>query len=98
MIISVLLMAIQGQRKFLTTLIDGGFKYFISISFISLTQPRIAIVAPFSGLRRFPNGVRFKQWTGNDSKALMKVGDVHMLKWLRLYSLKPLPIGLFAGN
>lgn len=27
----------------------------------------------FSGLRRFPHGRRFKQWTGDDSKALMKV-------------------------
>ena len=34
---------------------------------------RIAIVAPFSGLRRFPQGRGFKQWTGDDSKALMKV-------------------------
>ena len=28
---------------------------------------------PFPGLRRFPQGRRFKQWTGDDSKALMKV-------------------------
>ncbi|KAG2093742.1 uncharacterized protein F5147DRAFT_747883 [Suillus discolor] len=34
---------------------------------------RIAVVAPFAGLRRFPDGRGFKQWTGNDSKALMKV-------------------------
>ncbi|KAF8441008.1 hypothetical protein L210DRAFT_3612177 [Boletus edulis BED1] len=34
---------------------------------------RIAIIAPFTGLRRFPQGRRFKQWTGDDSKALMKV-------------------------
>lgn len=34
---------------------------------------RIAAVAPFSGLRRFPEGRGFKQWTGDDSKALMKV-------------------------
>ncbi|KDQ58372.1 hypothetical protein JAAARDRAFT_128445 [Jaapia argillacea MUCL 33604] len=34
---------------------------------------RIAAVPPFPGLRRFPEGRRFKQWTGNDSKALMKV-------------------------
>ncbi|KAG1745056.1 uncharacterized protein EDB91DRAFT_1080565 [Suillus paluster] len=34
---------------------------------------RIAAVAPFAGLRRFPEGCRFKQWTGDDSKALMKV-------------------------
>ena len=36
---------------------------------------RIAIVPPFAGLRRFPEGRNFKQWTGDDSKALMKVGS-----------------------
>ncbi|KAG1892811.1 hypothetical protein F4604DRAFT_1876051 [Suillus subluteus] len=34
---------------------------------------RIAAVASFAGLRRFPQGRGFKQWTGDDSKALMKV-------------------------
>ncbi|KZT29788.1 hypothetical protein NEOLEDRAFT_1055280 [Neolentinus lepideus HHB14362 ss-1] len=34
---------------------------------------RIAVVPPFTGLRRFPQGRGFKQWTGDDSKALMKV-------------------------
>ncbi|OCH89266.1 hypothetical protein OBBRIDRAFT_813252 [Obba rivulosa] len=34
---------------------------------------RIAAAPSFSGLRRFPEGRRFKQWTGNNSKALMKV-------------------------
>lgn len=33
----------------------------------------IAAVPSFAGLRRFPHGRRFKQWTGDDSKALMKV-------------------------
>lgn len=33
----------------------------------------IAAVVPFSGLRRFPQGRGFKQWTGDDSKVLMKV-------------------------
>ncbi|KAI6001403.1 hypothetical protein EDD15DRAFT_2361776 [Pisolithus albus] len=33
---------------------------------------RIAAIAPFTGLHRFPEGRHFKQWTGNDSKALMK--------------------------
>ena len=32
-----------------------------------------SLVAPFSGLRRFLEGQGFKQWTGDDSKALMKV-------------------------
>ncbi|TCD60181.1 hypothetical protein EIP91_010605 [Steccherinum ochraceum] len=34
---------------------------------------RIALAPPFTGLRRFPQGRGFKQWTGDDSKALMKV-------------------------
>jgi hypothetical protein len=34
---------------------------------------RIAAAPPFPGLRRFPEGRGFKQWTGDDSKALMKV-------------------------
>ncbi|KDQ06050.1 hypothetical protein BOTBODRAFT_121950 [Botryobasidium botryosum FD-172 SS1] len=33
----------------------------------------IASAPSFPGLRRFPDGRRFSQWTGNDSKALMKV-------------------------
>ncbi|KAH9906112.1 uncharacterized protein B0H18DRAFT_898855 [Fomitopsis serialis] len=34
---------------------------------------RIAAAPQFPGLRQFPEGRNFKQWTGNDSKALMKV-------------------------
>ncbi|KAF8875258.1 hypothetical protein CPB85DRAFT_1378657 [Mucidula mucida] len=34
---------------------------------------RIAASPQFPGLRRFPQGRRYKQWTGDDSKALMKV-------------------------
>ena len=34
---------------------------------------RIAIVPLFSGLGRFSEGRNFKQWTGDDLKALMKV-------------------------
>ncbi|KAF8806288.1 hypothetical protein BYT27DRAFT_7191619 [Phlegmacium glaucopus] len=34
---------------------------------------RIAAIPLFPNLRRFPHGRRFKQWTGDDSKALMKV-------------------------
>ncbi|KAH7905684.1 hypothetical protein BJ138DRAFT_1138203 [Hygrophoropsis aurantiaca] len=33
----------------------------------------ITAVAPCAGLRQFPDGRGFKQWTGDDSKALMKV-------------------------
>ncbi|KAH9010810.1 hypothetical protein EDB85DRAFT_2077168 [Lactarius pseudohatsudake] len=34
---------------------------------------RIAMTPPFPGLCRFKHSRRFKQWTGDDSKALMKV-------------------------
>ncbi|KAI0707701.1 hypothetical protein C8Q76DRAFT_770579 [Earliella scabrosa] len=34
---------------------------------------RIAVVPPFSKLRHFHEGRGFKQWTGDDSKALMKI-------------------------
>jgi hypothetical protein len=34
---------------------------------------RISVVPPYPGLRRFKQGRGFNQWTGNDSKALMKV-------------------------
>ncbi|KAF9231476.1 hypothetical protein BU15DRAFT_90902 [Melanogaster broomeanus] len=34
---------------------------------------RIATVTSFSGLQRFPQGHGFKQWTGDDSKVLMKI-------------------------
>ncbi|KAI6143392.1 hypothetical protein BKA82DRAFT_4331274 [Pisolithus tinctorius] len=34
---------------------------------------RITAVAPYTGLQCFPQGQHFKQWTGNDSKGLMKV-------------------------
>ncbi|CAK5272542.1 unnamed protein product [Mycena citricolor] len=40
---------------------------------IDRRQVLIAAVPPFPGLRRFPEGRGFKQWTGDDSKALMKV-------------------------
>ncbi|KAH9953256.1 hypothetical protein BJV74DRAFT_800283 [Russula compacta] len=34
---------------------------------------RISLVPSFPGLRHFPDGRDFTQWTGDDSKALMKV-------------------------
>ena len=40
--------------------------------FIDLKE-RIELAPPFPGLRRFKQGRKFKQWTGDDSKALMKV-------------------------
>jgi hypothetical protein len=40
---------------------------------LSDVDRRIAAAPSFPGLRRFPEGRGFKQWTGDDSKALMKV-------------------------
>ncbi|KDQ60528.1 hypothetical protein JAAARDRAFT_191902 [Jaapia argillacea MUCL 33604] len=37
------------------------------------TFARISAIPAFPGLRRFPGGRDFSQWTGDDSKALMKV-------------------------
>ena len=44
-----------------------------------MTADRIAAVPSFPGLRHFHEGRRFKQWTGNDSKGLMKVCRRHGL-------------------
>ena len=63
----------QGQMKLWTTLIGGLFSPSpISYYFLMLAN-RIAAAPLFPNLRRFPQGRRFKQWTGDDSKALMKV-------------------------
>ena len=39
----------------------------------------IATAPSFPGLRRFPEGRGFKQWTGDDSKALMKVCNILLI-------------------
>jgi hypothetical protein len=45
----------------------------IIIMMNSVCNFRIAAVPSFPALRRFNEGRGFKQWTGDDSKALMKV-------------------------
>ena len=52
--------------------------------------PRIAAVPPFPGLRRFPQGCRFKQWTGDDSKALMKVQSLFNFLYVMMEHSVPL--------
>ena len=49
-------------------------KYFLQDFKKKLMFHRIAVAPPFSGLCHFAQGHSFKQWTGDDSKALMKVG------------------------
>ena len=59
------------QRKSWQTLIAGESESECKKN--SLTATSIAAMPSFPGLRRFPEGRGFKQWTGDDSKALMKV-------------------------
>ena len=67
-------MAVQTQIGFLMISTTGILFFFLSICFSMTTfLHRIAAAPPFSELRRFPQGRGFKQWTGDDSKALMKV-------------------------
>jgi hypothetical protein len=44
-----------------------------SISRLKLSFTSISTVPAYAGLRRFSEGRDFAQWTGDDSKALMKV-------------------------
>jgi hypothetical protein len=51
------------------------YRIFPTKTMVILIQcKRIAAAPLFPGLRCFPQGHGFKQWTGDDSKALMKVG------------------------
>jgi hypothetical protein len=67
----------HGEAKANEILDDIDRRFVLStIPFLSIylmMVNRIAATPPFSNLRRFPHGRRFKQWTGDDSKALMKV-------------------------
>ncbi|KAG1839682.1 hypothetical protein F4604DRAFT_1691099 [Suillus subluteus] len=58
-------------------LIKGAFKDHLMdwvVKYLRITYDcRIAAVVSFSGLWRFHEGHDFRQWTGDDSKALMKV-------------------------
>lgn len=47
---------------------------------------RIAAAPVFPCLRRFPEGRGFKQWTGDDSKALMKVRNLNMFSYIQIES------------
>ena len=54
-----------------------NFFFLLSISWlIWILNYRISAVPPFPGLRRFPDGHDYNQWTGDDSKALMKVWTI----------------------
>src|ERR1700761_4575746 len=65
----------RSHQKYLRTSIASIIFLFFSFCFIDHkpSHSRISAVLPFSGLRRFPDGCDYQQWTGDDSKALMKV-------------------------
>ncbi|KAG1764199.1 hypothetical protein EDD22DRAFT_979086 [Suillus occidentalis] len=54
-------------------LIKGTFKDHLVEWVGKYLEREIAVAPSFPGLRHFPQGCRFSQWTGDDSKALMKV-------------------------
>jgi hypothetical protein len=64
--------SIVGKPGFvLITFDSGSIKHYELENLCS-----ISAVPAFPGLRRFPDGRDFVQWTGDDSKALMKVVDL----------------------
>lgn len=65
-------------------LIDGRLNSkFVERTLISHS---IAVAPLFPGLQRFKQGRNFKQWTGNDSKAFMKVVN-YLIVLLSILSL-----------
>jgi hypothetical protein len=79
-------MAGENQIGFLMISTAGMPNFFFNMLLCNddMFKRRIAAVPPFSELRRFPQGRGFKQWTGDDSKALMKV---HMNTFLERFQL-----------
>lgn len=67
----------HAQKRFSMTLTASKYFYHCFVTSIWLLTTchlfSIAAAPSFAGLRRFPEGHGFSQWTGNDSKALMKV-------------------------
>ncbi len=53
--------------------IDKWYENFACNNDFIWFHPSIGAAPPFSGLRQFKEGHGFKQWMGDDSKALMKV-------------------------
>jgi hypothetical protein len=71
--------------------IDRRFVYLFFHHNKYLQRYRIALAPPFPGLRRFKQGRNFNQWTGDDSKALMKVNRFSLQHQLP----DPLPTGVY---
>jgi hypothetical protein len=75
------LIQLLGQQSYLLILTAGEYCESCYMKMPGLIPHRIAAVPPFPCLRRFPEGRGFKQWTGNDSKALMKVRSWPLFKY-----------------
>lgn len=58
---------------------------------------RIALAPPFPGLRRFKQGRNFQQWTGDDSKALMKVHFLSVAMITSSFSLSQVWMSAIEG-
>ncbi|KAI6032451.1 hypothetical protein EDC04DRAFT_2868927 [Pisolithus marmoratus] len=78
LLLDILHQLIKGGFK--DHLVDWVEKYLIHVHGRSAAEKilddidrRITAVTPFTGLQHFPQGQHFKQWTGDDSKGLMKV-------------------------
>ena len=87
--------------KLLRTLIAGIFFLLFCFMDPNLSHFSISAVPPFSGLCWFPDGPDYKQWTGDDSKVLMKVGNNYLIRSSTL-TISPsvmfqslLPLGLW---
>ncbi len=66
----------QKQEDKMIDKIDWRYTLFSYLQFQSLTytsMTRIAITPAFSGLRNFPQGCNFTQWTEDNFKGLIKV-------------------------
>ena len=66
---------ISGLRRFLTkSIVSKSGSYLLMHYQIACScDSRISLAPSFAGLCHFPQGRGFVQWTGDDSKALMKV-------------------------
>ena len=71
------LLEVHGEAQGLEIIADIDHRCVVLPRWLIFTQTNLSIsisaVPPFPGLRRFPDGRDFEQWTGDDSKALMKV-------------------------
>jgi hypothetical protein len=72
------LLELHGKARGQEIIADIDHRYVFQVCWAFLSSIHflfhsISAVPAYPGLRRFPDGRDFSQWTGNDSKALMKV-------------------------